>query len=181
MKFTTKEIILTALFTALIAVGAFLQVPLLYVPFTMQIMFTTLAGLLLGKKFGTVSVLLYILIGLAGIPIFSKGGGIGYVFQPTFGYIIGFLAGTYITGSIAQKDKNPTMKRLLSASFIGMAAVYIIGLIYFYLIKTVYLSSYISLYNLLLIGFFMPVPGNILSLILGAFIAKRILPHIERK
>jgi biotin transport system substrate-specific component len=174
MKFTTKELVLTALFTALIAVGAFIRVPLPYVPFTLQIMFTTLAGLILGKKFGTISVLLYIIIGLIGIPIFANGGGISYVFQPTFGYIIGFLLGTYITGAIVEKEKNPSIKRLMLASFVGILAVYIIGLIHFYFIRNFYLAKPISLYNVLLYGFLIPVPGNIASCIFGVFIAKRV-------
>jgi biotin transport system substrate-specific component len=174
MKFTTKELILTALFTALIAVGAFIQVPVPFVPFTLQIAFTTMAGLILGKRLGTMSVLLYIIIGLIGVPIFAKGGGIGYVFQPTFGYILGFIAGTYITGTIAEREKFPSIKNLLFASFMGMAVVFIIGLIYFYLIKNLYLKANMSLYNVLLYGFLIPVPGNIVSIIIGAFIAKRV-------
>ena len=76
------------------------------VPFTLQFLFTTLAGLLLGSKLGTISVVAYTLLGLAGLPIFSEGGGIWYIFKPSFGYIIGFCIGTYVTGLIAEKMKE---------------------------------------------------------------------------
>ena len=84
-KISTKEMILCALFAALIAIGAFIKVPLPYVPFTMQLMFTTLAGILLGSRLGAMSTGIYIAIGLIGIPVFTKGGGIGYIFQPVQG------------------------------------------------------------------------------------------------
>ena len=64
-----------SLFTALIAVGAFIKIPIPVVPFTLQFLFTTLAGLLLGSKMGAVSVIAYMVLGLVGLPIFSEGGG----------------------------------------------------------------------------------------------------------
>ena len=72
----TKGVIYCGLFTALIAVGAFIKIPIPVVPFTLQYLFTMLAGLLLGSRLGTLSVLSYMLLGLAGLPIFSEGGGI---------------------------------------------------------------------------------------------------------
>jgi biotin transporter BioY len=47
-----------------------------------------------------------------GVPIFANGGGISYIFQPTFGYILGFVAGTYITGTVAQKENPPSLKKI---------------------------------------------------------------------
>ena len=74
-KFTTRDLILCALFTALSAIGAFIRIPVPLVPFTLQITFTTLAGLLLGSKKGAISVAVYVLMGLIGIPVFTQGGG----------------------------------------------------------------------------------------------------------
>ena len=84
----TKNLMYCSLFTALIAVGAFIKIPIPVVPFTLQFLFTTLAGLLLGSKMGAVSVIAYMVLGLVGLPIFSEGGGIWYVFKPSFGYIM---------------------------------------------------------------------------------------------
>lgn len=96
----TKTLIYCSLFTALIAAGAFIKIPVPVVPFTLQYLFTMLAGLLLGSKRGTISVVAYMLLGLAGLPIFSEGGGLWYVFKPSFGYIIGFCLGTYVLSLI---------------------------------------------------------------------------------
>ncbi|MDY4173184.1 MAG: biotin transporter BioY, partial [Evtepia sp.] len=94
----TRDLIQCSLFTALIAVGAFLRIPIPVLPFTLQFLFTTLAGLLLGPRQGTISVAAYLLLGLAGLPIFTEGGGFWYVLKPSFGYLIGFCVGTYLTG-----------------------------------------------------------------------------------
>jgi len=87
-KLSTKDIAQIALFAALTAVGAFIRVPLPIVPFTLQTFFVALSGALLGARRGMLAQLLYVAIGLLGVPIFTKGGGIGYVFQPSFGYLV---------------------------------------------------------------------------------------------
>ena len=109
-KSTVYSLILCALFAALIAVGAFIKIPVPFVPFTLQLLFTTLAGIVLGPKYGALSVGVYILIGLCGVPIFTQGGGPAYVLQPTFGYLIGFLIGTFVTGLIVHKVPRPSIQ-----------------------------------------------------------------------
>lgn len=89
-KINTKNLILCALFSALIAVGAFIRIPIPVVPFTLQFLFTMLAGLLIGGKLGFTSVTVYIAMGLLGLPVFADGGGLAYLLKPSFGYIIGF-------------------------------------------------------------------------------------------
>lgn len=116
----TKTLIYCSLFTALIAAGAFIKIPVPVVPFTLQYLFTMLAGLLLGSKRGTISVVAYMLLGLAGLPIFSEGGGLWYVFKPSFGYIIGFCLGTYVTGRIAEHLKKKTIFRYLLANLLDL-------------------------------------------------------------
>lgn len=105
-KSRTYKMILVALFAALIAVGAFIRVPVPLVPFTMQTFFVVLAGMLLGKKLGAASALVYLAIGLIGIPVFTQGG-IGYVLKPSFGYLIGFIVAAFITGAIVRRWKIP--------------------------------------------------------------------------
>jgi protein bioY len=177
----TKNIILCALFTALITAGAFIKIPIPIVPITLQYLFTMLAGLLLGSKWGFISVSVYIILGLAGLPIFASGGGIGYIFQPSFGYIIGFAAGAFVTGKIAEKSGNPSYKRLLSANFAGLLIVYILGMIYYYFMSNFYLNNPIGLWPLFLYCFIVTVPGDILLCIFGAVIGKRIIPVLIKE
>jgi len=179
IKITTQELIRCSLFTALIAIGAFLRIPIPVVPFTLQVLFVILSGLFLGKKGGAISTLSYLFLGLAGVPIFTKGGGIGYLLQPTFGYIIGFCVGAYVTGRIAHKKPNPSYKRLLMATFTGLFFIYTIGMIYFYTVSNFIIGSPIGIGALFLYCFLMTVPGDIVCCILSAVLAKRLLPILK--
>ena len=124
----------TAMFTTLIAAGAFIKIPVPVVPFTLQFLFTMLAGLLLGGKGGALSVALYMILGLAGLPIFAEGGGLWYLLKPSFGYIIGFCLASYVTGKMVEKQYPLTIKKLLTANFTGLFIVYGVGMIYYYII-----------------------------------------------
>lgn len=172
----TRDLAYMALFTALTAVGAFIKIPIPVVPFTLQFLFTMLAGILLGAKRGAGSVLCYVILGLIGLPIFAEGGGIGYVLNPTFGYLIGFVLGAYVTGYIVRKVAVPSMKRLLAANFAGLLIVYACGMIYYWAIVTFYVGTGIGIWTLFLYCFILAVPGDILLCFLGAILGKRLIP-----
>lgn len=177
----TKSMVLCAMFVALIAAGAFIKVPIPVVPFTLQYLFTMMAGLLLGGKLGFCAVGAYIFLGLAGLPIFAQGGGPGYVFQPSFGYLIGFAAGAYVTGVLADKKERPGHGWLLAANFAGLAIVYLFGMIYYYLMSNFYLGSPIGLWPLFLYCFLLAIPGDIALCIVGAVLGKRLIPLVREK
>ena len=116
---------LCSLFTALIIVGAFIRIQFPVVPITLQTLFVVLAALLLGPKYSAVSVGLYLFLGLAGLPVFTKGGGPGYVFQPTFGYLLGFLAAAWVMGTLAEKidrRNRPSASRVRNDADAGSAS-----------------------------------------------------------
>lgn len=173
--------ILCGLFAALCAIGAFIKIPIPIVPFTLQLLFVMLAGLLLGGKYGLISVSVYIFIGLLGLPVFAEGGGLAYILKPSFGYIIGFAVAAYVTGKIANKEAKPSYKRLLAATFIGLFIVYIFGMTYYYLISDFYLGDPIALWPLFLYCFLLAVPGDIVICILSAILGKRLIPFIGEK
>ncbi|MCQ2524294.1 MAG: biotin transporter BioY [Lachnospiraceae bacterium] len=168
------------LFTALIAAGAFIKIPIPVVPFTLQFLFTMMAGLLLGSKAGALSVLVYMILGLAGLPIFAEGGGIGYIFKPSFGYIIGFILGTYLTGLIVEKASKLSLLTILGANFSGLLVVYAVGMIYYYLVANYVINVPIGIWPLILYCFLLAVPGDILLCFLGAILGKRLIPLVRK-
>lgn len=176
----TENMILCSVFVSLIVVGTFIRIPIPVVPFTLQFLFTMLAGLLLGGKLGAASVCIYIVMGLLGLPVFAEGGGIGYILKPSFGYIIGFAAASYVTGTLANKGKSPGYRRLLTANFIGLGIVYLFGMVYYYLMSNFYLENPIGLWPLFLYCFLLAVPGDMVLCILGAFLGKRLIPVIKK-
>lgn len=171
---STHGMIMSALFATLIAIGTFIKIPIPVLPFTLQFLFTNLAGLILGSTYGTISVTVYILIGLSGIPVFSSGGGIGYVFNPTFGYLIGFLIGTWAAGKIMEKSKIKNRKAMFIASFINLTLVYAFGMVYYYIIANYYLRSPIGIGMLILYCFVLAVPGDILLCCVSVGLARRL-------
>lgn len=170
----TKDMVACAMFAVLIAVGAFIKIPIPVVPFTLQFLFTMLAGIVLGGRLGAVSVGIYIVLGLAGLPIFAEGGGIWYLLKPSFGYLIGFCAATYVTGKMVEKMRKLTIPKCLGANFVGMAIVYGMGMVYYYVICNYVTNSPIGVWSLFLYCFLLAVPGDICLCILTAFLAKRL-------
>ncbi len=100
MKITElQEIVWIAFFAALLAISAFISLPIGAVPFTMQVFTLFLGSLVLGSKRATIAVLFYILLGAIGFPFFAGGkSGLAALFGPTGGFIIGFLFVAYIAG-----------------------------------------------------------------------------------
>lgn len=180
-KLNTSDLVLCAMFVALISVGAFIRIPIPVVPFTLQLLFTMLAGLLLGGRLGALSVIVYIILGLIGLPIFAEGGGFSYVLMPSFGYIIGFAVGSFVTGSIANASGAPSLKRLLAANFAGLGIVYFAGMAYYYIICNYVINTPIAFGPLILYCFVLAVPGDILLCVLAAFLAKRLIPILNNR
>lgn len=129
-----REMILCGLFITLVAVGAFIRIPVGADVYTLQFLFTLLAGIVLGPRLGALAVGTYVLMGLVGIPVFSSGGGPGYILQPTFGYLVGFILQAYATGALTRRN-TPTFAHVLQACAVGMAIVYVIGIAYFYFVS----------------------------------------------
>ena len=102
-----KMTVYTALFVALIAMGAFIAIPIGPVPIVLQNMFVLLAGIILGPVWGLACVSIYLLIGLAGLPVFAGGtSGIGKLFGPTGGYLIAYLPAVFVAGAISKGLKK---------------------------------------------------------------------------
>lgn len=175
MKLKTKDLVLVSLFTALTAIGGFIYIPLGNVPFTMQTLFTILSGIILGPTLGALSQLVYVLLGLAGLPIFAGfSGGISSIFHPTFGFILGFIVASYITGKLSSSNKSKNFSRYLLATLIGTIVIYIFGIPYLYFIFNNYMGVNMSWSAALKSGCIIFLPTDILKAVLASLLARKI-------
>jgi biotin transport system substrate-specific component len=170
-----RNLVLAALFAALTAVGAFIKIPMPIAAVTLQTMFCVLAGMLLGPWLGALSQAVYVVIGLIGVPVFTNGGGLGYIFEPSFGYLLGLSAGAIVSGLLVGRLKRRFFSVLL-ASFAGLLAVYVIGVPYLYVIKNVYQGVGMPAGNVLYYGLILFIPGDILKGIVAALLAFKLRP-----
>lgn len=125
-----KMLIVSALFAAIIGIMAQITIPLPLVPITGQTLAIGLAATILGKRYGVLSVIVYILLGIAGIPVFSGlSAGIGVVFGPTGGYIIGFIPAAFFIGWLLERF-GFTVKNAVIANIVGMIITLTFGAIW---------------------------------------------------
>lgn len=128
---TPRDIALVAMFAAVTSVLAYVRIPVPFgpVPITGQTFGLMLAGLLLGPRLAAISQAVYILMGLAGLPVFAGGmAGIGVLVGPTGGYLWAHVPGAYIVGLIAGERHDLSVARALTASAVGgILAIYVLG------------------------------------------------------
>lgn len=132
-----------AMFAALMAIGANITalITIGTIPLTMQTFFAIMAGALLGSRLGALSMIIYTIIGLIGVPVFSGfTGGPGAVFLPTFGFVISFIFVAYMTGKIIEAKTNPGYPRFIIACFVGLIVNYLVGTNIMYLAATTWIG-----------------------------------------
>ncbi|MGE7110436.1 biotin transporter BioY [Lysinibacillus sp. NPDC047702] len=171
---STLSLVMIAMFAALTAIGAFIKIPLPVVPFTLQIVFVFLAGSLLGSRNGFQSQLVYIGIGLVGLPVFTQGGGITYVLQPTFGYLIGFALAAFVIGFFIERVDSPTKKHFIGANIVGLIIIYAVAVPYLYLSLNFWLHMKTSWSHIFVVGFLNSIVADFCLAVASALLAERL-------
>ncbi len=172
------KLTLIAMFAALTAVGAFIRIPLPYIPITLQVFFVFLSGALLGARMGALSQIVYLLLGLVGLPIFAEGGGLGYIFHPTFGFLLGFILVSYYIGFFLHDDKELNFTKTLIVCITAIVILYAVGVPYLYMILKLVLGIDVS-FTSVLAGMLIFIPADIIKAIGVALIAPRIRTVIK--
>ena len=163
-----QELAKCAIFVVLMTVAAYIKIPFWPVPLSFQTV-----------KYGALSMLCYLMLGLVGVPVFTKGGGYWYVMELTFGYILGFVAAAATAGAIAHRNNMPSFRRMIFASLAAMFADYLFGTIYFCCIWRFYMHASgvwaaLWTYNILYIF------KDIVLCVLAALLAKKLLPIVNK-
>ncbi|NGP46623.1 biotin transporter BioY [Bacillaceae bacterium SIJ1] len=177
---TTFSLTLVALFAALMAIGANITAWLPFmrvgeVPITLQTFFSVMAGVLLGKNRGALAMLLYLMIGLFGLPVFAGFlGGPGIIVQPTFGFILSFVLSSWLAGYWVEKHQA-TLYHYIIATVGGCLIQYILGthLMYLSLLTIAEAPAGFS-YAVTWLWMLPPFPKDIILSVAAAFIAIRV-------
>ncbi|BAC14302.1 biotin biosynthesis [Oceanobacillus iheyensis HTE831] len=153
-QFRAIHITYTSLFVCLMVIGAniaiwfpFLTVPIggASVPLSLQTFFAILAGMILGKRLGAFAMIVYILIGLTGLPVFAGlKGGLYPMISPTGGFIISFVFIAFIVGWILENKSVYSSKDLITVAIIGLMINYTLGVTYMYIAMNEWLELPIS-------------------------------------
>ena len=167
-----------ALFAALTAVGAFIRIPLGYSSITLQTFFTAMAGCVLGPWYGALSQLVYVALGLVGLPIFTQGGGIGYLVQPTCGFLIGLIPAAWVIGRIAGRKPEP--KQIVPACLRGDGVLYAIGVPYMALILNTFLGKGMGFSAIMWAGMIPFLPGDMIKILCITLLMPPILRQLDK-
>lgn len=175
---TLRSMLLAALFAALTAIGAFLKIPAGESSFTLQVFFTAMAGVLLGPWWGAASQLLYVALGLAGVPIFTQGGGLMYLSVPTFGFLLGLIPMALVVGLLSRGLKRVPWLwlRLALACVAGELVLYAVGLPYLYFT----LGGAWSIHKTIVSGCLIFLPFDALKIVCVVLLGQRLLPLLRR-
>lgn len=124
-----------ALFAALTAVASQVSVPIQPVPINLATFSVCLAGAVLGARGGALSQLIYVLLGVVGLPVFAQfRGGFHVILGPTGGYIIGYVAAAWLVGFLTEQPGGGTVRRRILSMTAGMALCYLLGTVWFILL-----------------------------------------------
>lgn len=181
MRDKTRDLVLAGLFAALMAVAGRINIPL-PLPGSMvlspQTMMAVLSGMVLGAKWGAVSQGVYVLLGLAGLPIFTMGGGLGYFLQPSCGFALAFPLMAAVAGAVA--GQRPGRWRYALAATVGILSGYVVGVAYMAFILNGYLGKGLSPWTIAQIGFLAYLPGEAVKVAVAAITAPYIRKAVRR-
>lgn len=188
MRLRALDITLAGMFAALMAIGANITswAPFLVVggvPITLQTFFCVLAGAILGRRLGALSMVVYMLVGLFGAPVFAKfSGGFGMIAGPTFGFIVSFIFAAYVTGWIIEKGgERPSLPRFITAALAGMVVNYVVGTNWMYVAFKYWAEapkgfSYSVAWSWMLV----PLPKDVILSIIAGAISPRFYEAIRK-
>lgn len=168
------EIILTALFAALMAVGAYIRIPLPPVPITLQTLFALLCGLLLPLPLALSSLFIYLFLGLVGLPVFTSGGGFAAFSGPTGGYLAGLIPAILIETLMLRFIPVRHFGFYILTSTLATAAIYACGL------SWLAWSRNLSLQATLAGGLYPFIIGDVVKILACSYAAVRLRDRVTQ-
>lgn len=169
--------ILAAFFTGLTILGSFIRIPLPLVPMSLQVLMVLLSSLLLSPKAALLSQGAYLLLGLAGLPIFVGGGGFAHILSPTFGYTLAFVPASWVVSFLANSATNSAFYSDLRAALSGVLIIYLLGAFVLYINLSLLSGQSITLIQALKIGVAPFVLPDFLKALAAVALAQKVKKH----
>lgn len=173
-----RSMVLAALFSALTAISAFIQIPLGFTFITLQVLFSCLAGVLLGPRWGAASQAVYVALGLTGLPVFTEGGGLGYLVKPSMGFLFGLILLAWVAGALTRKSASPL--RVVLACAAGDLAMYAVALPYMYAVLDLYMGMEKTVWDVVTGGMLLFLPGDAVKIAITAAVSVPLLKAVKR-
>lgn len=172
----TKKLAMTAVMAALMCLAGMLLrwVSPAFVPFSVLPVIVFMSGLILDAEYAAMAMLVYLVLGLFGLPVFSAApfGGFGYILKPTFGFLLGNVAAAYVIGLVYRKG---SLWRAIVGVLAGIATLYLFGLSYLYYILNSVLHHPTSVAGVLMIGFVPFIIGDLIKAGIAVWVGQEVV------
>lgn len=176
MMIKTKKLAMTAVMAALMCIAGmiFHMVSPGLVPFSVLPILVLVSGIILGAEYGAMAMLVYLVLGLFGLPVFSSApfGGFGYALKPTFGFLLGYVIAAYVVGKVY---KEGSLKLAIVGVLAGLTTLYLFGLGYLYLILHVQLHRSTTLAGVFAIGFIPFILGDLIKAGIAVWVGHEVV------
>lgn len=173
MNADIRKDVIAALFAAMTAIFTQLVIPIQPVPITLGTMAVLMAGAVLGHRHGALAMLIYVLLGAAGLPVFAMArGGASVIAGPGGGFILGYIATAFVVGLLTEKWGHSFRVLALSMAA-GCLTVYLCGLVWFIGLTG---TGIVPAMAMCMFPF---LPGDVVKVLLGAFLVGRYRRYIR--
>lgn len=172
----TRKLAMTSVMAALMCLAGMLLhwVSPALVPFSLLPVLVLMSGIILGAKYAAMAMLVYLVLGLFGLPVFSAApfGGVGYILKPTFGFLMGYVFAAYVVGRIYREGSQ---WRAIAGVLSGLVTLYLFGLSYLYIILHWVLHRPTSVAGVVMIGFVPFIFGDLIKAGIAVWVGQEVV------
>jgi len=172
----TRKLAMTSVMAALMCLAGMLLhwVSPALVPFSVLPVLVFMSGIILGAEYAAMAMLVYLVLGLFGLPVFSSApfGGVGYILKPTFGFLLGNVAAAYVVGRVYREGSQWWA---IVGVLAGLITLYLFGLSYLYIILHWVLHRPTSVAGVMMIGFVPFILGDLIKAGIAVWVGQEVV------
>lgn len=171
----TSDLTRVALLLSLLIISAQFSIPIGPIAISLQTFVVLIIGLILSTRQAVLTTVLYLVVGLIGLPVFTQAmGGPHSIILPSFGFILSFTPAVWGMSKVRNMNSTHQVNNYVIAVLLGNLIIYLVGIAYMAFILIVYLGNEMSFWKILSIGMLPFIPGDIIKSVLAISMAKRL-------